>query len=64
MNPLSRLNPTSKSALMFSAVLACSMVLALTGHLSGAEWAGFVQVTLPAFVVGETARKFAKKEEG
>lgn len=64
MNPLSRLNPTSKSALMFTAVLACSMVLALTGHLSGAEWAGFVQMVLSVFIAGETARKFAKKEEG
>ena len=62
LNPLSRANQTSKSALMFIGVLSASVGLCLHGQVDGAQWVSLMQFVLPAFLAAETTAKFAKKE--
>ena len=62
LNPLSRANQTSKSALMFVGVLAASVSLCAWGKLDGGQWVSLMQFALPAFLAAETTAKFAKKE--
>lgn len=62
LNPLSRANATSKSALMFVGVLTSSVGLCLHGQIDGAQWVAPMQFALPAFLAAETTAKFAKKE--
>lgn len=63
LNPLSRLNPTSKSALMFVGVLLSSVALCWWGHITGAEWISLWTFALPVFL-GAEAYRATKKEPG
>lgn len=60
LNPLSRANGTSKSALMFVGTLAASVGLCLHGEIDGAQWVGLWTVALPMFL-GAEAYRAAKK---